>query len=101
MTIYPEYKIHASWGPRVETPEAIAARFLACIDRLKQIHSAYDNWIFNLKGKPRKFDALREDLPAAVAARVVRAEDGTPTPIDGYWASVVNSTKFGPRSLSP
>jgi len=100
MTIYPEYKIHASWGPRVETPEAIAGRFLACTDRLKQIHPAYDNWIFILNRKPRKYDALRETLGAAVAANIDRAEDGTPTPIYGYWASVVNSRKSGPRSLS-
>jgi hypothetical protein len=100
MTIRPEYDIFASWGPRVETPEAIAARFLVCMDRLKQIHPAYDNWIFNLKGKPRKFDALRETLGAAVAAEVARADDGDPTPIYGYRATVVNSMKFGPRSLS-
>jgi hypothetical protein len=101
MTIRPEYDILASWGPRVETPEAIAARFLACMDRLKQIHPAYDNWIFNLKGKPRKFDALRETLGAAVAARVARAEDGDPTPIYGYRATVVNTMhKTHSRSLS-
>jgi hypothetical protein len=101
MTEYPEYMIRASWGPRVETPEAIAARFLACMDRLKQIHPAYDNWIYNLQGKPGKFDALRETLGAAIAVGVARSDDGSkPTPIYGYWANVVNSMKFGPRTLS-
>ena len=100
MTIRPEYIIYASWGPRAEPPESIAARYLACADRLKQIHPAYDNWIFNLKGKPKKFDALRDDLAAAVAANVSRADDGDPTPIRGYWATAINSMKTDPRSLS-
>jgi len=70
MTIRPEYITFASWGPRAELPESIAARYLACTDRLRQIHPAYDNWIFNLKDKPKKFDALRDDLAAAIAANV-------------------------------
>jgi len=97
----PAYNIHASWGPRVDTPEAIAARFLACVDRLKQVHPAYSDWIFILNRKPRKFDALRSDLPAAIAANVARADDGKPTPIYGYRASVINNMNApGPRSLS-
>ena len=101
MTIRPEYIIYASWGPRAEPPESIAARYLACTDRLKQIHPAYDNWIFHLKSKPRKFDALRDDLAAAVAANVSRADDGYPTPIYGYWATVTNTmNKSHSRSLS-
>jgi hypothetical protein len=94
------YAIHASWGPRADTPEVIAPRFITCVDRLKLIHPAYDNWIFSLDRKPKKFDALRADLPAAIATRVVRADDGEPTPIYGYWASVINDMKDGPHSLS-
>jgi hypothetical protein len=100
MTDAPEYCIHASWGPRAETPEAIAARFLACLDRLKPVHPAYDNWIFDLNRRPKKFDALRKDLPAAIATSVARDDDGEPSPIYGYWPGVINSMKDGPRSLS-
>ena len=101
MTIRPEYIIYASWGPRAEPPESIAARYLACADRLKQIHPAYDNWIFDFNGKPKKFDALRDDLAAAVAANVSRAENGNPEPIYGYWPSVTNTMKKShSRSLS-
>ncbi len=101
MTFRPEYKIYASWGPREESPEAIAARYLACTDRLKQIHPAYDDWIFSLERKPKKFEALRGTLAAAIAANVVRAEDGDPTPIYGYWARVTNTmNKAHPRSLA-
>jgi Immunity protein 52 len=99
-TTSPTYSIFASWGPRPEPAESIAARYLACTDRLRQIHPAYDNWIFDFNGKPRKLDALRDDLAAAVAANVVRAEDGDPTPIRGYWATAINSMKDEPRSLS-
>jgi hypothetical protein len=99
-TTSPAYSIYASWGPRAEPPEAIAPHYLACIDRLKQVHPAYDNWIFNLKGKPKKFNALRETLAAAIAANVVRAEDGDPTPIYGYRANVLNSMKDDPHSVS-
>jgi hypothetical protein len=101
MIYAPEYKIYASWGPRAETPEAIARRFLACVDRLNQIHPAYDNWIFRLNDRPKNFDALRKDLAAAIATKVARAEDGDPTPIYGYRASVINNMKApGPRSLA-
>jgi len=100
MIYAPEYKIYASWGPRAEPPEVIAVRYLACTDRLKQIHPAYDNWIFNLKGKPKKFAALRETLAAAIAANVVRGDAGDPTPIYGYRANVLNSMKNDPSSLA-
>jgi hypothetical protein len=100
-TASPAYSIYASWGPRAEPPETIAARFLACANRLKQVHPAYDDWIFDFNGKPKKFAALRGTLAAAIAANVVRAEDGDPTPIYGYWASVTNTMrKVHPRSLA-
>ncbi|MGA7655238.1 MAG: Imm52 family immunity protein [Methylocella sp.] len=97
----PAYYIHASWGPRTETPEAIAARFLVCVDRLKQVHPAYDDWISDdVNGRSKKLNALRSDLPAVIAAKVARADDGDPTPIYGYRASAINSMKRGPRSLA-
>jgi hypothetical protein len=100
-TTSPAYSIYASWGPRAEPPESIAASYLACTDRLKQIHPAYDNWIFDFNGKPKKFDALRGKLAEAVAVNVARAEDGDPTPIYGYWATVTNTmNKSHSRSIS-
>jgi hypothetical protein len=97
----PEYHIHASWGPRTETPDMIAARFLVCVDRLKQIHPAYDDWISDdVNGRSKKLNVLRSDLPAAIAAKVARADGGDPTPIYGYRASAINRLKRGPRSLS-
>ena len=101
MTVRPEFKIRAWWGPRAETPEVIAARFLVCVDRLKQIHPAYDDWIFRLNDRPKNFDALRETLAAAIATHVSRADDEEPTPSGGYRASVINTmNEPNPRSLS-
>ncbi len=101
MTFRPEYIIFASWGPRAEPPESIAPRYLACTDRLKQIHPAYDDWIFDFNGKPKKYDALRGTLAGAIAANVDRAENGKPTPIYGYWATVTNTMrKAHPSSVS-
>ena len=96
----PAYVIHASWGPRADTPAVIAARFLACVDRLQPIHPSYDNWIFSLDRKPRKLASLRADLPAAITANVVRGDDGDPEPIYGYWARAINSMRHNPHSLS-
>ena len=79
---------------------AIPARFLVCVDRLKQIHPAYDDWISDdVNGRSKKLNVLRSDLPAAIAAKVERADDGDPTPIYGYRASAINHMKRGPRSL--
>lgn len=97
----PAYKIYAFWGPRKEEPAEITARFLACVDRLKAVHPAFDNWTLNVNRRPKKLASLRNDLANAVAANVARADDGYPTPIYGYHIGAGNNIgKAGPRSLS-
>ena len=55
----------------------IAARFLVCVDRLNQIDPAYDDWISDdVNGRSKKVNVLRSDLPAAIAAKVARADGG-------------------------
>ncbi len=93
------YSVRAVWGPRAETPEAIAARFLACADRLKDIHPAFAEWRLLLGHKSKTLDALRDDFATIVAANVDRAESGKPTPIRGYWVTLVNITKRDAPSL--
>ena len=80
MNFRPEYKIYASWGPRAEAPEAIAARLpRAALDRLKQIDPAYDDWIFVHQRKPKKFEpceGLRRRSPPSQSGRkmAIRAD---------------------------
>ncbi len=90
------YSIHASWGARAETPEAIAVRFLACVDRLSRVYAP--NWVFDAKSKP--LDGLRDTLPQAIAAKVAKADDGSTTPILGYYFLAINNLKDRPRSLT-
>jgi hypothetical protein len=94
------YCINAGWGPRQETPKAIAARFLSLVDRLATIDPVFGNWIYALDKKPIMLDTCRDEMDAAVARNVSRADDGDPTPISGYTASIVNTWEHEPRSIS-
>lgn len=96
----PAYKIYASWGPRKEEPAEIAARFLACVDRLKDVHPDFDNWTLSVNRKPKKLNNLRDNLAQAVAANVSRGDDGYPELIFGYPFFAINSEKISSRSLS-
>jgi hypothetical protein len=69
---------------------------LACLDRLSRVYSP--NWVFDAKSKP--LDGLRETLPKAIAAKVARADDGSPTPILGYYFFANNNLNDRPRSLT-
>jgi hypothetical protein len=96
-----QYTIHAYWGPRRETPEALAARFLNLLGRLSRIDPVFGHWIWT--GAPRKpiaFEDLRNRLPVAVEASIVCGDNGEPIPIYGYNFGVINSMKFQPRAIS-
>jgi hypothetical protein len=93
------YSINTWWGPRQETPKAIATRFLSLVDRLATIDPVFDNWIYGLDKEPIMFDALRDEMEAAVARHVSRADDGDPVPINGYTAAIVNTWQHEPRSI--
>jgi hypothetical protein len=94
------YSITSYWGPRRETPEQLAARFLKMIDLLKDIHPAFDNWICGIEDKPKKLEKIRNNFTAEVAACVDRAEDGRPTPIGGYHLGGINSFKNNARNVA-
>jgi len=99
MTLSP-YSILGFWGPRRETPEALALRFNGLIDNLRFLHPAFDNWIWHgANKKPISFVAVRDDLAEKIDAAVMRHEDGDPNPILGYSFSVLNSLRTNPKSL--
>jgi hypothetical protein len=94
------YSIRGFWGPRQQTPEAIALRFNGLIDKLHLLHPAFDNWIWRgANKKPIPFVAVRDDLAEKIAAAVMRHEDGDPNPVLGYSFSVLNSKITNPKSL--
>src|SRR5579862_9595275 len=94
-----QYKIHAFWGPRRETPQELAARFLDLVDRLSSIDPMLAHWFWTHEDEATDFDEIRHRLPAAIEATVSRADDGDPTPIYGYYSRIINSTERAPRSI--
>lgn len=93
------YTIFSCWGPRQETPQAIATRFLTLIDRLAPIDPVFGNWVYPLDPEPIRLDLIRNEMAQVVARHVSRADDGEPTPIDGYTTCVVNTDHRQPRCL--
>jgi hypothetical protein len=93
------YTIFSCWGPRRESPQSIARRFLRLIDRLASINPVFGNWIYPLDPEPIELDLIRNEMAEVVARHVSRADDGDPTPIDGYTTCVVNTDHRQPRCL--
>ena len=89
------------WGPRRETPAALAARFLNLLDRLKAVDPVFDGWLWtDQDDETVAFEAIKDDLPAAIDAKITRGDDGDPEPIYGYRFYVYNSIEYQPRGLS-
>ncbi len=100
--ILSQYTIHAFWGPRRETPEALAIRFDRLVDRLAEINPVFRNWIFwaGRQPKPIVFATIRSRLAEKVAVGISRGDDGEPEPVYGYGFGTVNSLTTTPRSIS-
>jgi hypothetical protein len=81
------YFITASWGPRAETPNKLAARFFQMIDRLKPSDPALDRWTYDRK---TDLQAKRGDFSAYIASKIERDDYGGINSNSGYW--------FGARS---
>lgn len=84
------YSVMAYWGPRREDPDMLAARLARTLQALSPIHPDLANWIVY----PVEESDLRSgpfghvDLARMIAAGVSRADNGDPTPVEGYtvWA---------------
>ncbi len=94
------HSIYSYWGPRPETPQAIARRFLRLIDRLAPIDRVFGHWIYALDEEPVMLDDLRSDMANVVERHASRADDGEPTPIAGYSIAVINSLEKNPHGIS-
>jgi Immunity protein 52 len=99
--ILSQYTINGFWGPRPETPEALAVKFDQIIDRLAVIDPVFGNWIWSgRQPNPIAFATIRPDLAKRIAAAVTRDDYGGPDPDFGYLFGTLNSLKTTPRSMS-
>jgi Immunity protein 52 len=97
----PRYKINAFWGPRVETPEALAVRFNRLIDRLAPVDPVFGDWMWvGRESETIVFPTIRNQLVEYIAEEVARNDFDEPVPEFGYWLSVVNSLEPTSRSIS-
>lgn len=93
------YSVLAYWGPRREEPGVLAVRLMRTLHALATIHPDLATWFMypkpelNLRAAP--FD--HEDLARIIAAGVVRADNGDPTPVFGYTTWANNEIVATPR----
>ena len=96
-----QYISNSFWGPRQETPDALAIRFDKLIDRLTDLNPAFSNWIWHGDNKsPILFSTIRSRLKEKIAAAISRSDYGEAEPVYGYRFSTLNSLTTTPRSLS-
>ena len=73
------YSIMAYWGPRADTPEALAPRFLRTLDELSAIDPAFSHWQI---GYERGIDLAPLSLAEVVEYIADGGEEGVPS--SGY-----------------
>ena len=91
------FNIQSYWGPRGETPEAIANRYIRMVEALARIDPVFTPWWYgDIDGKTIPFDQARIRLPALIAENT--GEEWGPR--DGYSFFGGNALDFNPRCLS-
>jgi hypothetical protein len=98
--IQSNYTIYGFWGPRRETPEALAPRFDRLIDRLALIDPVFGNWFWLVRYEtPILFTLIRDQLAQRIAAAVTLGDDGEPEPIFGYRFGTLNTLDTTPQLI--
>jgi hypothetical protein len=99
----PSYAIMGCWGPRRETPEALAPKALSLFDALAEIHPAYSRWTADFRQTKRKGLRLPSSDVANMAELIAEAQpiddEGEPETDYGYRFTAANSDKAGPLFL--
>ena len=91
-----QYNIQSYWGPREETPESIANRYIRTVEALARIDPVFTPWWYGgIEGKTIPFDQARTRLPALIAENA--GEEWGPR--EGYPFFGANSLDFNPRSI--
>jgi len=95
-----KYGIMCCWGPRADTPERLAPRFLRTLAALSEIDPAFSNWHVG----------HTEDIPLAalsfddVVKYIADGNDlektGAVFPKEGYWFGAVSSPPSDARRVS-
>ncbi len=79
------YFITASWGPRAETTQDLAAKFFRMIDAFKRIDPAFSQWLY---GRRSNLETFRGDFAEAIEKTIGRDDFGAVEPNSGYWFGV-------------
>jgi Immunity protein 52 len=90
-------------GPRQETPEELAARWIKLIARLQAIDPIFAHWyIWTDANRAVPFFMEVEPLAEEIAAHVGTSDDGEPQPYYGYqlFAHSTTEMKRGPRNFT-
>jgi hypothetical protein len=96
------YVARSVWGPRAETPEVLARRFLDLIARLKKIDPIFADWYVWTSGTMIEPLATEPDqLAKDIADSVPRDEHGAPEAYEGYYYAAWNEAEKegGPQSF--
>ncbi|WP_020174477.1 Imm52 family immunity protein [Methyloferula stellata] len=89
------YHIRAAWGPRVETPSAMAASFVRYIDILRNLDPVFSLWTTGMK-RPVKFETVRDHFEDIVMDSVSIDDDGDPELEYGYGPFACTRDVAGP-----
>lgn len=97
----PQYGISSYWGPRRESPVALAARYVALLDALSAIDPVFGNWFFFGRKKGTRLAPLsRAEIIELIAKSVTRDDYGKPTPAGGYIFGAGNGLMKEPRHVT-
>jgi hypothetical protein len=103
MTRAASYDISAFWGPRLETPEELAARWIELMARLQAVDPLLAHWydadFRNAPIVPYVPDKAR--VAKMIAAGVLRSDQGKPDPFHGYHITAYTTAAWrrSPRRL--
>jgi hypothetical protein len=90
-----DYYIRARWGARVESPSAIATRFVHSIDLFREIDPLFATWITGVY-EPVDFETVRDHFDEFVSANVAKNDYGGPLPLYGYGSFACTSNDSNP-----
>lgn len=95
MTPSPSYSIVANWNARRESPESLAARSIAALERLRALDPVFSNWHGLKSGKFAVAPLGLDNASVAdwIANGVSRSPDGRPEPVYGYLSSAFNCSE--------